>query len=101
MVITNELNLPTEAELTTQEIKLSGAALRAGAFHLGKSCENENNVNTATTRLMLLLICTRDNVSGFLWCRSLLPVDRSRCPKIYIIIMSIISAIALLKCIVM
>ena len=45
MVITSDTTLPTEAELTTQEIKLSGAALRAGAFHVGKYCENQNNVS--------------------------------------------------------
>lgn len=44
MVITNDVKLPTNEELTTTEIHLSGAALRAGAFHLGKHCENENNV---------------------------------------------------------
>lgn len=44
MVITNEIKLPTDEELTVQEINLSGAALRAGAFHLGKHCEYQNNV---------------------------------------------------------
>lgn len=46
MVITSEISLPTEEELTVQEINLSGAALRAGAFHLGKHCEKQNNVCT-------------------------------------------------------
>jgi hypothetical protein len=46
MVVTNDVKLPSNEELTVPvEIKLSGAALRAGAFHLGKYCENENNVN--------------------------------------------------------
>lgn len=44
MVFTEEQYLPTEEELTVQEVNLSGPALRAGAFHLGKSCEWENNV---------------------------------------------------------
>lgn len=45
MVITSEVNLPTEEELTIQEVNVSTAALRAGAFHLGKHCEYQNNVN--------------------------------------------------------
>ena len=45
MVVTNNIQLPTEEELTVPEINLSTAALRAGAFHLGKSCETENNVS--------------------------------------------------------
>uniref|UniRef100_A0A1A9VX71 NADH dehydrogenase [ubiquinone] 1 alpha subcomplex subunit 8 n=1 Tax=Glossina austeni TaxID=7395 RepID=A0A1A9VX71_GLOAU len=43
MVVTNDVSLPTEEELTVTELNLSTAALRAGAFHLGKSCENPNN----------------------------------------------------------
>jgi NADH dehydrogenase (ubiquinone) 1 alpha subcomplex subunit 8 len=38
-------SLPTDEELTTEEINLSSAALRAGAFHLGKYCEHQNNVS--------------------------------------------------------
>lgn len=45
MVITSATSLPTEEELTVSEINLSGAALRAGAFHMGKHCENQNNVS--------------------------------------------------------
>lgn len=44
MVISNDINLPTEAELTVPEVNLSGPALRAGSFHLGKYCEYQNNV---------------------------------------------------------
>lgn len=44
MSITEDIHLPTEEELTVQEINLSGSALKAGAFHLGKVCEFENNV---------------------------------------------------------
>ncbi|CAG9806444.1 unnamed protein product [Chironomus riparius] len=35
--------LPAEEELTVPEVNLSSASLRAGAFHLGKYCENQNN----------------------------------------------------------
>lgn len=38
--------LPTEEELTVDEVNLSSAALRAGSFHMGKYCENQNNVRT-------------------------------------------------------
>ncbi|KAJ8935694.1 hypothetical protein NQ314_012684 [Rhamnusium bicolor] len=43
MVISNDVILPTEEELTVQEVPLSGPTLKAGAFHLGKACEFENN----------------------------------------------------------
>ncbi|XP_067629701.1 NADH dehydrogenase [ubiquinone] 1 alpha subcomplex subunit 8 [Eurosta solidaginis] len=43
MVITNNIALPSDEELTVQELNLSTSALRAGAFHLGKQCENHNN----------------------------------------------------------
>ncbi|CAH1116445.1 unnamed protein product [Phaedon cochleariae] len=43
MGITDDVTLPTEEELTVQEVNLSGPALKAGAFHLGKACEFENN----------------------------------------------------------
>lgn len=45
MVLTNDVYLPTEEELTVPEVNLSGPALRAGAFHMGKACEAENNVS--------------------------------------------------------
>ncbi len=45
MVITSETTLPTEEELTVPEVNLSSAALRAGAFHLGKHCEKQNLVS--------------------------------------------------------
>lgn len=38
--------LPTEDELTVEEIHLSSSSLRAGAFHMGKYCENQSNVST-------------------------------------------------------
>ncbi|XP_029732352.1 NADH dehydrogenase [ubiquinone] 1 alpha subcomplex subunit 8 [Aedes albopictus] len=43
MVLTNDVYLPNDEELTVPEVNLSGPALRAGAFHLGKACEAENN----------------------------------------------------------
>ncbi|KAF2886515.1 hypothetical protein ILUMI_19658 [Ignelater luminosus] len=43
MGITENTTLPTEEELTVPEVNLSGPALKAGAFHLGKACEWENN----------------------------------------------------------
>lgn len=43
MVVTTDVYLPTEEELTAQEVNLSGSALRAGAFHYGKYCEFQNN----------------------------------------------------------
>ncbi|KAK7866518.1 hypothetical protein R5R35_002477 [Gryllus longicercus] len=43
MVVTKDMYLPTEEELTVEEVPLSSAPLRAGAFHYGKFCENENN----------------------------------------------------------
>lgn len=38
-MVTKDFPLPTEEELTVEEINLSTSALRAGAFHLGKYCE--------------------------------------------------------------
>lgn len=43
MVLTADLQLPTEEELTVPEVNLGSPALRAGAFHLGKYCEQANN----------------------------------------------------------
>jgi NADH dehydrogenase (ubiquinone) 1 alpha subcomplex subunit 8 len=37
--------LPTDEELNVSEVNLSSASLRAGAFHMGKYCENQNNVS--------------------------------------------------------
>jgi hypothetical protein len=42
---TFQVELPTEEELTVPEVNISSPALRAGAFHLGKHCENQNNVS--------------------------------------------------------
>lgn len=51
MVLTEQISLPSNDELTIPEINLSTSALRAGAFHLGKACENENNVNITKPNL--------------------------------------------------
>lgn len=39
-----DMNFPSEEELTVNEINLSMAALYAGAHHIGKVCEQQNNV---------------------------------------------------------
>lgn len=44
MVVTANVKLPTDEELTVQEIEISTPGLRAAAFHLGKACEDINNV---------------------------------------------------------
>ncbi|XP_030753329.1 NADH dehydrogenase [ubiquinone] 1 alpha subcomplex subunit 8 [Sitophilus oryzae] len=43
MTITDDTCLPTEEELTVQEINLTGPVLKSAGFHLGKACESENN----------------------------------------------------------
>ncbi|XKL60388.1 hypothetical protein PGB90_001404 [Kerria lacca] len=43
MGITWKTDLPKAEELETPEIPFSGVILRAGAFHLGKYCENKND----------------------------------------------------------
>lgn len=44
MVVTTDVYLPTEEELTVPEVNLSSPFLHAGAFHFGKHCEFQNNV---------------------------------------------------------
>ncbi|XP_067003646.1 NADH dehydrogenase [ubiquinone] 1 alpha subcomplex subunit 8 [Anabrus simplex] len=43
MVVTADISLPPDEDLTVEELNITGAALRAGAFHVGKYCENQNN----------------------------------------------------------
>jgi len=43
MVITKETYIPSDEELTVQEIDMSTSFLRAGAFFVGKQCEIQNN----------------------------------------------------------
>ena len=43
MTITKSFWLPTEAELSVEEVPLGTPSLRAGAMHLGKYCETQNN----------------------------------------------------------
>ncbi|CRK90926.1 CLUMA_CG004615, isoform A [Clunio marinus] len=40
---TEDIYLPPDEELTVPEVNLSSPALRAGSFHMGKYCENQNN----------------------------------------------------------
>jgi NADH dehydrogenase (ubiquinone) 1 alpha subcomplex subunit 8 len=42
---TENIHIPSDEELTVPEVNLSSPALRAGAFHMGKYCENINNVS--------------------------------------------------------
>ncbi|XP_026756005.1 NADH dehydrogenase [ubiquinone] 1 alpha subcomplex subunit 8 [Galleria mellonella] len=43
MVLTADVHLPEESDLTVPEVNLSGPTLIAGSFHLGKYCEQANN----------------------------------------------------------
>ena len=43
MVLTKDVWLPSDAELTVEEVPLGTPSLRAGAMHLGKYCEIKNN----------------------------------------------------------
>ncbi|XP_034951429.1 NADH dehydrogenase [ubiquinone] 1 alpha subcomplex subunit 8 [Chelonus insularis] len=43
MVVTNKTAIPTEEELTVQEINLSWPILHAASFYVGKYCEPYNN----------------------------------------------------------
>ncbi|XP_045623799.1 NADH dehydrogenase [ubiquinone] 1 alpha subcomplex subunit 8-like [Procambarus clarkii] len=42
-MFTKDFDLPTEEELTVEEINVSTPALKAAAFHLGSVCETQNN----------------------------------------------------------
>lgn len=48
MVVTKDVVLPEESELTVNEVNLSTSSLMAGSFHLGKYCEQANNVSKWT-----------------------------------------------------
>ncbi|XP_068621950.1 NADH dehydrogenase [ubiquinone] 1 alpha subcomplex subunit 8 [Battus philenor] len=43
MVVTANVVLPEDSELTVDEVNVTTATLRAASFHLGKYCENANN----------------------------------------------------------
>lgn len=45
MVVSMDVHLPEDSELTVEEANLSTATLIAGSFHLGKYCEKANNVS--------------------------------------------------------
>lgn len=44
-MLTKDFQLPSEEELTVQEINISTPSLRAAAFHIGNTCEAQNNVS--------------------------------------------------------
>jgi NADH dehydrogenase (ubiquinone) 1 alpha subcomplex subunit 8 len=46
MVLTENIELPSDQELNVQEVNLTYPVLQAAAFHLGKYCEWKNNVST-------------------------------------------------------
>ena len=46
MPITLDTYLPSEEELTVQEVEIGYPALKAGSFHLGKYCEAQRDVST-------------------------------------------------------
>lgn len=50
MVVTKDVILPSEEELTVQEVQVSTPGLRAAAFHMGKACENVNNVSISNKK---------------------------------------------------
>lgn len=43
MPITEDMKLPSDAELTVEEVPVGYPYLKAGSFHLGKYCEAQNN----------------------------------------------------------
>lgn len=43
MVLTKDLHLPSDAELTVEEVPVGTPYLMAGAPHMGKYCEAQNN----------------------------------------------------------
>jgi NADH dehydrogenase (ubiquinone) 1 alpha subcomplex subunit 8 len=43
MVFTKDFKFPSDDELTVEECPLGTPYLKAGASHLGKYCENQNN----------------------------------------------------------
>lgn len=61
MVLTNDVNLPEEKDLTVPELPLSSPALKAASFHMGKYCENQSNVS-----YLHALNCSFWSVSGAL-----------------------------------
>ncbi|XP_033221383.1 NADH dehydrogenase [ubiquinone] 1 alpha subcomplex subunit 8 [Belonocnema kinseyi] len=43
MVVTDDHHIPTDEELTVEEVNVSFPVLQSAAFHLGKFCETQNN----------------------------------------------------------
>ena len=48
MSLSDDMYMPSEEELTVQEVNLSGSTLKAGAHHLGGACLFENDVRLVT-----------------------------------------------------
>ena len=62
MPITLDTYLPSEEELTVQEVEIGYPALKAGSFHLGKYCEAQRDVST----LLFFDACPCAEVDTFL-----------------------------------
>lgn len=81
MVLTKEVMLPSEQELTVKEVEISTPGLRAASFHMGKVCENVNNVRANSYNVLTnfkffkkdLIELSNDNVikllKEFMLCR--------------------------------
>lgn len=69
MGITEEVSLPTDEELTVQEVTVSSPVLKAAAVYIGKACEFDNNVR--------LLLPNRWHKITISTCRSLYCVGKS------------------------
>lgn len=52
MVLTADVHLPEESELTVDELNLSTSTLLAASVHLGKYCEKANNVSKTVIYLL-------------------------------------------------
>jgi len=65
MVITSATYLPSDEELTVPEVNLSTPFLKAGSFHMGKLCEEYNNVSLFTVSMFSNLYF-RSDVASFL-----------------------------------
>lgn len=67
MVLTEDVHLPEDSELTVSEVHLSSSTLIAGSFHLGKYCEQANNVSKSSL--------FNEALSGSCCCKSRLPIS--------------------------
>lgn len=53
MVLTENIKFPSNDELDVQEINLTFPVLQAAAFHLGKFCEDKNDVSCHPIQLLM------------------------------------------------